>query len=133
MLRTAFKLPLRQTDGLLASVLTLMQPTISAADHTTVSRRAVKFPVIQPAQVPHGALHVLIDSTGLQVSAAGQCWRRSMARSRAGNGEHQDPWGVRRRGLRPSFHPANLPSVSSSVPRHPTDPDALEARRSDIR
>jgi hypothetical protein len=46
MLRTAFKLPLRQTEGLLASVLTLMKLTISALDHTAVSRRAVKLPVI---------------------------------------------------------------------------------------
>jgi hypothetical protein len=29
-------------------------------------------PVIQPAQVPHGAPHVLIGSTGLQVYGAGQ-------------------------------------------------------------
>src|SRR5215211_309065 len=72
MLRTAFKLPLRQTEGLMASVLTLMDLTISAPDHTTVSRRAVTLPVIQPAQVPHGPLHVLIDSTGLQVFGAGQ-------------------------------------------------------------
>ena len=40
MLRAAFKLPLRQTEGLLASVLTLMDLTISTPDHTTVSRRA---------------------------------------------------------------------------------------------
>jgi len=46
--------------------------TISAPDHTTVSRRAVTLPVIQPAQVPSGPLHVLIDSTGLQVYGAGQ-------------------------------------------------------------
>ena len=72
MLRTAFKLPLRQTEGLLASVLRLMKLTISPPDHTTVSRRAVKLPVIQPAQVPHGALQVLIDSTGLQVYGSGQ-------------------------------------------------------------
>jgi hypothetical protein len=72
MLRTAFKLPPRQTEGLLASVLTLMDLTISAPDHTTVSRRAVTLPVIQPASVPQGPLHVLIDSTGLQVYGAGQ-------------------------------------------------------------
>jgi hypothetical protein len=52
MVRMAFKLPLRQTEGLMASVLTLMDRTISAPDHTTVSRRAVTLPVIQPAQVP---------------------------------------------------------------------------------
>ena len=72
MLRMAFKMPLRQTEGLLASVLTLMKLTISAPDHTTVSRRAVKLPVIQAARVSHDALHVLIDSTGLQVYGAGQ-------------------------------------------------------------
>jgi hypothetical protein len=32
----------------------------------------VKLPVIQSAQVPHGEVHVLIDSTGLQVYGAGQ-------------------------------------------------------------
>ena len=72
MLRTAFKLALRQTEGLMTSVLTLMGVTLSAPDHTTVSRRAVAFPVVQPASVPPGPLHVLIDSTGLQVYGAGQ-------------------------------------------------------------
>ena len=46
MLRTAFKLALRQTEGLMTSVLTLMGLTLSAPDHTTVSRRAVALPVI---------------------------------------------------------------------------------------
>ena len=72
MLRTAFKLPLRQTEGLMVSVLILMDLPISAPDHTTVSRRAVTLPAIQLASVPHGPLHVLIDSTGLQVYGAGQ-------------------------------------------------------------
>ena len=74
MLRAAFKLPLRQTEGLMASVLTLMKQTITAPDHTTVSRRSAELPVIQPAtvSVPDGPLHVLIDSTGLQVYGAGQ-------------------------------------------------------------
>jgi hypothetical protein len=72
MVRTAFKLPLRQAEGLMASVLTLMDLTISAPDHTTVSRRAVTLPVIQLTSVPPGPLHLLIDSTGLQVYGAGQ-------------------------------------------------------------
>jgi hypothetical protein len=41
MLRSAFKMALRQTEGLMASVLTLINLTITAPDHTTVSRRAV--------------------------------------------------------------------------------------------
>jgi hypothetical protein len=72
MVRTAFKLPLRQTEGLMASVLTLMDLTILAPDHTTVSRRAVTLPMIRTAPMPPGPLHVLIDSTGLQVYGAGQ-------------------------------------------------------------
>jgi transposase len=72
MLRAAFKLPLRQAEGLLASVLTLMGLTISTPDHTTVSRRAATLRVIQSVPVPQGPLHVLIDSTGLQVYGAGQ-------------------------------------------------------------
>src|SRR3954469_2150248 len=72
MVRAAFKLPLRQTEGLMASVLTLMDLTISAPDHTTVSRRAVTLPVIQARVVPPGPLHLLIDSSGLQVYGAGQ-------------------------------------------------------------
>jgi len=72
IVRTAFKLPLRQTEGLTASVFKLMDLTISVPDHTTVSRRAVGLPVVRSAQLPHGPLHVLIDSTGLQVYGAGQ-------------------------------------------------------------
>ena len=56
----------------MTSVLSLMGLTISAPDHTTVSRRAVTLPVIQAPSVPLGPLHVLIDSTGLQVYGAGQ-------------------------------------------------------------
>jgi len=72
MVRTAFKLPLRQTEGLMTSVFKLMDLTLSTPDHTTVSRRAVTLPMIQTAPVPQGPLHVLIDSTGLQVYGAGQ-------------------------------------------------------------
>jgi hypothetical protein len=72
MVRAAFKLALRQTEGLLASVITLMDLRISVPDHTTISRRAVTLPVIQADSVPHGPLHLLIDSTGLQVYGAGQ-------------------------------------------------------------
>src|ERR1700680_3014172 len=72
VLRTAFKLALRQTEGLMTSVLTLMGLTLSAPDHSRVTRRTETLPGIQPATVPPGPLHVLIDSTGLQVYGAGQ-------------------------------------------------------------
>ena len=37
-----------------------------------MSRRAAGLTVIQPDKVPHGLLHLLIDSTGLKVYGAGQ-------------------------------------------------------------
>ena len=72
MLRAAFKMALRQTEGLMDSVLTLMNLTISAPDHTMVSRRAVGLAVTKSKSAPKGPLHVLIDSTGLEVFGAGQ-------------------------------------------------------------
>lgn len=72
MLRSAFKMALRQTEGLMNSVLKLMNLTITAPDHTTVSRRAVGLTLTKLPSAPKGPLHVLIDSTGLQVFGAGQ-------------------------------------------------------------
>jgi hypothetical protein len=72
MVRVALKRPLRRTEGLLASVLSLMDLAISAPDHTTVSRRAATLPVTKLASMPYGPLHVLIDSTGPQVYGAAQ-------------------------------------------------------------
>ena len=69
MLRAAFKPPLRQIEGLMTSVLSLMGLTISAPDHTTVSRIDRR----------HGSASLRSGSV------AG--WRRSMVQSRAGNGE----------------------------------------------
>jgi hypothetical protein len=67
MLRAAFKLPLRQTEGLMVSVLKLMDLTILTPNHTTISRRAATLQVIQPAQVPHGPLYVAGTCMGLSV------------------------------------------------------------------
>ena len=53
-------------------MLTLMNLTITAPDHTTVSRRALGLMVTKSTSAPKGPLHVLIDSTGLQVFGAGQ-------------------------------------------------------------
>ncbi|MBL0407908.1 IS5 family transposase [Microvirga aerilata] len=84
-----FGLRLRQTEGLLLSVLELMGLDLAVPDHTTLSRRARTW------QSPEGRLgrrilgegpvHVLIDSTGLQVYGAGQ-WleEKQGARSRRG-------------------------------------------------
>ncbi|OCP19801.1 MULTISPECIES: IS5 family transposase [unclassified Ensifer] len=80
---------LRQAEGLLESVLQLMGLALAIPDHTTLSRRARTWQLPNrrhDRQVPpEGPLHVLVDSTGLQIYGAGQ-WleEKHGARSRCG-------------------------------------------------
>jgi Transposase DDE domain len=73
-----FGLRLRQTEGLLTSVLKLMELDLAVPDHTTLSRRASKRRSPKRREedrscVPeNGPVHVLIDSTGLQIYGAGR-------------------------------------------------------------
>jgi hypothetical protein len=73
MLRLAFHLALRQTEGLMASIFELLEVALPAPDHTTLSRRARKLAsVSMGCRLPGGPLHLLIDSTGLKVFGAGE-------------------------------------------------------------
>jgi hypothetical protein len=73
MLGCAFgMLRLRQTEGLMNSVIDLMGLDLPVPDHTTLGRRAQKQPIRIRFTLPDGPLHVLADSTGLKVYGAGQ-------------------------------------------------------------
>ena len=72
MLRAAFKLALRQAEGLMSSIVELLGCELAVPDHSTVSRRSARLESITPGPLPKGPLHVLIDSTGLKVFGAGQ-------------------------------------------------------------
>ena len=71
-LRTIFHLPLRQTEGFVASLIRLMGLPLKTPDHTTLSRRN------RDVEVPHlprdhtGPLHLVIDSTGLKILGDGE-------------------------------------------------------------
>jgi hypothetical protein len=84
-----FGLRLRQAEGFLASVLRLMGLALAVPDHTTLSRPANKWRSPDRRQghrIPgKGPIHVLIDSTGLEVYGAGQ-WleEKHGAKSRRG-------------------------------------------------
>jgi len=71
-----FGLRLRQTEGLLTSVLQLMGLDLAVPDHTTLSRRARTWRSSDRRQgrsiSAEGPVHVLIDSTGLEIHGAGQ-------------------------------------------------------------
>ncbi|KAA3500454.1 IS5 family transposase [Agrobacterium vitis] len=76
MLGMVFGLRLRQSEGLLSSVLDMMGLDLPVPDHTTLSRRARTWkPSARGNDRPHvadGPIHVLVDSTGLKVYGAGQ-------------------------------------------------------------
>jgi hypothetical protein len=73
MLRRAFHLALRQTEGLMGSIFGLLGVPLSTPDHSTLSRRARTMESIYKGCVlPDGLIHLLIDSTGLKVFGAGE-------------------------------------------------------------
>src|ERR1035437_6722425 len=81
MLRQTFHLPLRQTEGFMQSIFALLGVTVSAPDHSTLSRRATTLPSVSLGRIPDGPLHVLIDSTGLKVYGAGEWGEKKAGRA----------------------------------------------------
>jgi hypothetical protein len=70
-LRAVFRLALRQTEGLIGSILRLLGLDLAVPDHSTLSRRAetLQVPRPQPGGEP---LHLLVDSTGLKLCGQGE-------------------------------------------------------------
>ena len=72
-LRAVFRLALRQTEGLIGSIVGLLGLALAVPDHSTLSRRAKTLEVPRPW--PHRSgepLHLLVDSTGLRLCGAGE-------------------------------------------------------------
>ena len=63
-----FRLPLRQAEGFLRSVLSLMDVDLEAPDHTTLSRRSQHVEVGCPRIPARGPVDLIVDSTGLSVA-----------------------------------------------------------------
>jgi len=72
-LRAVFRLALRQTEGLIGSVMALLGLDLAVPDHTTLSRRAETLKVPRLHRRHHAEpLHLLVDSTGLKLCGAGE-------------------------------------------------------------
>ena len=71
-LRAVFRLALRQTEGLFGSILRLLGIDLTIPDHSTLSRRAETLEVPIPCRSSRGPVHLLVDSTGLQLCGAGE-------------------------------------------------------------
>ena len=72
-LRLVFHLALRQAEAFASSVLRLLGLELATPDHTTLSRRGRNFAGRQPRAVRHdGPVHLVLDSTGLQLFGQGE-------------------------------------------------------------
>lgn len=84
-----FRPGLRQTEGFVSSVLKLIGLDLAVPDHTTLSRRASKPRALKKRQVfrlpDTGFVHVLVDSTGLQIYGASH-WLEEKHGAKSGRG-----------------------------------------------
>ena len=70
-LRAVFRLALRQTEGLIGSILKLLGLDLAVLDHSILSRRAETLQIPKSYPSPRGPIHLLVDSTGLRLCGPG--------------------------------------------------------------
>ncbi len=97
-LRLVFRLPLRQTEGFLRSVLALLSSDLDAPDHTTLSRRSQCLAVRRLRIPAHGPIHLVVDSTGLSIVGEGE-WAALKHGGRGKRGWKKLHLGVVRSGV----------------------------------
>ncbi len=76
-LRTVFRLALRQTEGLIGSIISLLGLSLAVPTYSTLSRRAetMEVPRLRPGSgndADSEPVHLLVDSTGLKLCGAGE-------------------------------------------------------------
>ncbi len=89
MLRAVFRLALRQTEGLIGSILHLLGPELSVPDHSTIGRRTRTIELPARPRSDDGPLQPLVDSTGLSWAGRGSGCSRSTA---PGSGARDEPY-----------------------------------------
>jgi hypothetical protein len=71
-LRAVFRLALRQTEGLIGSILQLLGLDLAVPNHSTLSRRAETLEVPRPSPCSREPVDLLVDSTGLRLCGPGE-------------------------------------------------------------
>ena len=71
-MRAVFGLALRQTEGLIGSIIDLLGLALAVPDHSTMSRRSKTLERPPLRRSGTGPLHLLVDSTGLKLGGAGE-------------------------------------------------------------
>lgn len=73
-IKSVFKLPLRATQGLVSSLIELLELPLEAADYTTLCRRQSKLDLSMHIKNSSEPLHAVFDSTGLKIFGEGE-WK----------------------------------------------------------
>src|SRR3954453_20809092 len=95
ILRTVFHQPLRQTEGLVSSLLGLMGLDLPVPDHSTLSRRSRTLAVTPQVRTASEPVQLLVDSTGVKLCGPGE-WlveKHGTQRRRAWKKLHVPPGG----------------------------------------
>src|SRR4051794_29117002 len=71
-LRAVFRLALRQTEGLIGSVLQLLSLDLPVPDYSTLSRRAQSLELPAQTRATGGPIHLMVDSSGLKLGGPGE-------------------------------------------------------------
>ncbi len=97
-LRLVFNLPLRQAEGFLRSILSLIDVDLESPDHTTLSRRTQSLDIDLHRAACGKPIHLIIDSTGLAIVGEGE-WAAAKCGGRGRRGWKKLHLGVDRRGM----------------------------------
>jgi transposase len=97
-LRVVFNLPLRQAEGFLRSVLSLMAVDLESPDHTTLSRRSQGLNVQLDRVAGDNPIHLIVDRTGLSIVGEGE-WAAAKYGGRGRRGWKKLHLGVDRAGV----------------------------------
>ena len=73
-LRLVLHLPLRQTQGLVRSLMGLLDVPLAVPDYSTLSRRQAALEVALPVRPKGEPLHLVVDSSGVKVYGEGE-WK----------------------------------------------------------
>lgn len=76
VIKVLFKLPLRQTTGMVSSLLKMVDLDWSVPDYTTLCRRQKTLAVQIPYRRADGPLNLLVDSTGIKFLGDGELQAR---------------------------------------------------------
>lgn len=112
VLGSVYRLPLRQTEGFVRSLIELMRLDLKVPDHTTLARRRRTVETTDCCWPRKGPVDIVIDSTGLKFHGAGE-W------ARAKHGETRRSW----RKLHISVNPDDNEIIAFEL----TDDDTSDA------